>query len=261
MKSTSTSDCIASIKNIALSFQLPVYNQDSLRSTFTNALSSPLTFIKRKPKSLIVFDNLSFDIHRGDRIGLIGVNGVGKTSLCRCIAKIYHPQKGTIRTNGSVRAVFDTAVGIQPELTGRENAYLLAEFLFPQIKNKKQLVEDCLTFSELGGFLDTPYKFYSNGMQARLCLSLVSAKADDILILDEVFDGADQFFREKITARIKNIIQESGAVIFVSHSYDQILQVCNRVLILRDKKLIFDGDPILGQEIYEGRREPNPAAY
>lgn len=251
MKSSSFSEPLVSVKNLALSFNLPIFNQDSVRTVFTNALSHPLDFMRKKPKTLIVFENLSFDIYKGDRIGLVGVNGVGKTSLCRCIAKIYHPQKGEIITNGHVRAIFDTAVGIQPELTGRENAYLLSEFLYPHTKDRKALVEECLIFSELGDFLNTPYKYYSNGMQARLCLSLISAQENDLLILDEVFDGADQFFRKKISERIKNMILRSGAVIFVSHSYEQILQVCNRVLIIKNKQLIFDGPPEVGQNIYE----------
>ena len=88
-------------------------------------------------------------------------------------------------------------------------------------------------------------------MQARLCLSLISAQENDLLILDEVFEGADQFFREKISKRIKNMILKSGAVIFVSHSFEQIHQVCNRVLIIKNRQLIFDGSPEEGQRIYE----------
>lgn len=250
MKSTSASDTILSVENLGLTFKLPVFNQDSLRSVFTKFFQNPIDALTKQGERFVVFDELNFKIRRGDRVGLLGVNGTGKTTLCRCIAGIYNAQKGKIVRHTKVKAVFDTMIGIQPELTGRENAYLLAEFLYPDVKDLSEIVEESLQFSELGAFLDTPYKYYSNGMQARLCLSLISARGNDLLILDEVFDGADQFFREKVSIRVIEMIKKSGAVIFVSHSNDQILKVCNRVIVLNKKKIIFDGDPEEAQKVY-----------
>jgi ABC-type polysaccharide/polyol phosphate transport system ATPase subunit len=254
MKSTSASNVILSVENLGLTFKLPVFNQDTLRSVFTKFFQNPIDALTKQGERFVVFDDLTFQIRRGDRVGLLGVNGTGKTTLCRCIAGIYNAQKGRVVRHASVKAVFDTMIGIQPELTGRENAYLLAEFLYPGLKEKADIVEESLRFSELGEFLNTPYKYYSNGMQARLCLSLISARGNDLLILDEVFDGADQFFREKISNRVIEMIQKSGAVIFVSHSNDQVLKICNRVLVLNKKKLIFDGDPEEAQKIYASLR-------
>jgi ABC-type polysaccharide/polyol phosphate transport system ATPase subunit len=256
MKSTSASnEIVLSVENLGLSFKLPVFNQDSFRSVFTKFAQNPISFVSKKAERFVVFEGISFDVNRGDRLGLLGVNGVGKSTLCRCVAGIYRAQRGHIRRHTQVKAIFDTMVGIQPELTGRENANLLAEFLYPNDNNREELVEESLRFSELGEFLNTPYKYYSNGMQARLCLSLISAKGDDLLILDEVFDGADQFFREKVANRVIEMIKKSGAVIFVSHSNDQILKVCNRVIVLDKKKIIFDGDPEQGQRIYSELRK------
>ena len=131
------------------------------------------------------------------------------------------------------------------------SADILYEFLFPNLgSEKKQIIEEALQFSELGDFLDVPYKFYSNGMQTRLCLSLISALPSELLILDEVFDGADQFFRKKISARVKNMIEKSGVVVFVSHSNEQILEVCNRVIILSHGRIVFDGLPQEGIDKY-----------
>src|SRR5256885_10895379 len=101
------------------------------------------------------------------------------------------PNSGKIQVMGQARAVFDTHVGIHPELTGRENAWLLAEFLYPELEDKQSIVDEALEFSELGKFVDLPFRLYSNGMQTRLCLSVVTARPSDLLILDEVFDGAD----------------------------------------------------------------------
>ena len=122
--------------------------------------------------------------------------------------------------------------------------------MYPSESNRKALVEEALIFSELGQFLDIAYKFYSKGMQARLCLSLVSSKPCDVIILDEVFDGADIFFREKLSKRILKMIKESGAALFVSHSPEQVHEVCNRVILLDGGKIIFDGDVITGIERY-----------
>lgn len=199
---------------------------------------------------MILFQDLNLTVYEGDRLGLVGINGVGKTSLCRCIAGVYVAQKGLIKRYGNVRAIFDTAIGVQPELTGRENAHLMAEFLYPNDSERLQLVQESLIFSELGDFLDTPVKFYSNGMHTRLCLSLISARPGDILILDEVYEGADQFFRQKIVDRVNHMIQHSGAVIFISHSFDQIKKTCNRVAILGRDGIVFSGSPELAEEFY-----------
>jgi len=241
------------VRNLGLYFKSKFYRTQTVRDLFIQTLRNPWETLLRPAETSVVFDNLSFDLYRGDRVGLIGVNGVGKTSLCRCIAGIYYPTKGSIQVSGLCRAVFDTGIGIQPELTGRENAEILAELLFAVSETeKKAVLEDALRFSELGEYVDTPFKFYSNGMQARLCLSLVSALPADVLILDEVFDGADQFFRKKIAQRVKAQIEQSGTVIFVSHSFDQVLDVCNRVLLLHEREIIFDGSPSEAYAIYTG---------
>ncbi len=244
---------ILSVKNLNLVFRVPIRENHSMRDAFTQFVSSPWEIMSPNYDRLHIAKNMNFDVHAGERIGLLGVNGAGKTSLCRCIAGMYKPTGGTINVNGSVRAIFDTQVGIHPDLTGRENAELLVQFLFPGIKRKKaeEVVEESLEFSELGKFVDAPYKLYSNGMQARLCLSLISARPSPLLILDEVFDGADLFFREKIENRVLEMIRQSGAVIFVSHSMDQLLKVCNRVLLINNSEIIYDGDPKEAIEIYK----------
>ena len=256
MQSTTNSDALdriplIEVKNLGLVFQLPYMRQQTLRESFVNFTKNPIKWLSDKTEQLIVFDELNFTIYRGERVGFLGINGAGKTSLCRCIAKIYHPTKGSISAPDDVRAIFNTTVGIQPELTGRENAELLVEFMFPESHHdRKAIVEEALEFSELGEFLNSPFKFYSNGMQARLCLSLISAKSSEVLILDEVFDGADQFFRVKIQERIRKIIAQSGSVIFVSHSTEQLLSTCNRVLVFHKGKIVFDGDPEKAVSVY-----------
>ena len=203
------SDIVAQIDNLSLSFRTDMYRAWTMRDLFTRVISNPISTLSQRKDRLVIIENFNLTIRRGERVGFLGVNGTGKTSLCRCLAGIYSPNQGQIQVAGRVRAIFDTTVGILPELTGRENARLLAEFMYPEFyRSHKELIDEALEFSELGKFVDTPYRLYSNGMQARLCLSMVSCRPCDLLILDEVFDGDDIFFREKISKRILNIVNQ-----------------------------------------------------
>lgn len=243
------------VNQLYLTFKYSQYRQWTLREAFVHFLQNPLKSLKSSnKKTLEVLKGVSFNLQEGDRVGLVGRNGAGKTSLCRCIAGLYEPTKGTVHIQGHIRAVFDTQVGINPELTGRENLELLANFMYPSSKSLHiDLMKDAADFSGLGEFLDMSYKSYSNGMKARLCLSLITAAPADILILDEVFDGADAGFREKIGIRMNDLIHRSGAVIFVSHSPEQILKTCNKVIILENGELQIFNDVKKALQIYEER--------
>jgi ABC-2 type transport system ATP-binding protein len=246
MQSTSVSK-ILEIKDLHLVFHTYLYKKSSVREMFIDVFHNPIELFSQRPDRLYLLKGISLTAQPGDKIGLVGINGSGKTTLCRCIAGIYKPTRGEINIHGNVRALFDTSIGFYPELTGRENAELMTQLMYPQQDTEKEL-QDALTFSGLEHFLDTPFKFYSNGMQARLCLSIASMLPADLIILDEVFEGADQFFKEKIASRIENLINTSGASIFVSHSFQQIHRVCNRVLILKDGHIVFDGKPDVAEK-------------
>lgn len=243
---------LCEVKNISLAFETSLYQDRSLRDWFVRYAWAPWRAITSDTGIHQILDDVSLNIREGDIVGLIGINGAGKTSLCRCISDYYRPQSGTIKTNGQVRAIFDVSMGIYPELSGRENAKVLVNFLYPSLREEhSSILEEALEFSELGDFLDAPFRIYSNGMQSRLCLSLISARPADILILDEVFEGADQFFREKISRRIEKLMRSSGATIFVSHHEEQIRRVCNRVVLISRSKKIFDGNVEEGLATYK----------
>jgi ABC-2 type transport system ATP-binding protein len=249
MSSTRTTFPIAVAENLHLRFRAQLHPVLTWRDLFTR---SHRTASSRNQLEVVVARGLNFEIHPGDRIGILGVNGAGKSSLCRCLAGIYQPTAGRLDVYGRVRAIFDTSLGILPDLTGRENAELLAELLYPEHPNREELVEDALKFSGLEQFLDVPFRNYSNGMQARLCLSVITCAPSDLLILDEVFDGADRFFREKAADRVLSMIARSGAVVFVSHSPEQIRRACNQVWILQNGQWLFQGDVETGLALYQG---------
>jgi ABC-type polysaccharide/polyol phosphate transport system ATPase subunit len=246
------SEALVQLENLNLVLRASVHRPWSWRDVFVRTLKNPLSLWPSAGDRLPIIQDLNLEVFAGDRLALVGVNGVGKTSLCRCIAGYYRPTSGKIRIKGRVRALFDVAVGIQPELTGRENAVLLAELLFPEEKDKTQMIEQALEFSELGNFLDVPFRLYSTGMQTRLGLSMAALRASDVLILDEVFDGADLFFREKIAARMRELVRDSGAVIFVSHEPEEIKEVCNRLVVFHQGKILFDGAVEEGLRFYRG---------
>lgn len=252
MHASKKSKVILKARNLSLDFQTQAYKFRSLRDVIAEMARDPWGALINPAEKVPILKKLNFEIHKGDRIALIGVNGVGKTTLCRVLAGLYRPNDGHVEKFGHrVRAVFDTSIGIQPELTGRENANLLLKFMYPELHEEHDaILEDVCQFSDLKEYLNVPFRDYSNGMQARLCLSLISAKPADLLILDEVFDGADQFFRKKIATRVQNIIANSGAVLFVSHSEDQVLQICNRAWYLKDGEIFYDGEPKKALDLY-----------
>ncbi len=250
MPSTSNSEILLSAKNLSVFYELEHFYHHGLRDVFVSALTHPLDYFFKTKEILPVINDVSFDITRGMRLGILGLNGSGKTTLCRCLAGMMTPQKGQVSTQSEVKAIFDTGTGIMPELTGRENAYLIGRLLFPKIRDIKPLMDEAIEFSELDHFIDIPFRQYSKGMQARLMLSIISSQSSDIIILDEVLDGADYSFQQKLSHRMKKFINSSGASIFVSHSVEQIREVCDQVMVMEKGKIIFSGQREEGIQFY-----------
>lgn len=244
MTSTTTSNSpILKVSNLYLSFDLDLQKGHTIRDVFVNLLSNPLESVLGRTEIHSVLEDISFELNVGEKVALIGENGSGKTSLCRCVAGMIKPQQGTITRQGDIQAIFSTASAIHFPLTGRENAYLLGELIFPHLEKDTlmDVIEEALEFSELGKFLEAPFYTYSRGMQARLFLSVVTAQPTELLILDEVYDGADEFFQVKMQDRMNKVIEKSGAVLFISHNAELVSEVCNRALVLNERKLIYDG--------------------
>jgi ABC-type polysaccharide/polyol phosphate transport system ATPase subunit len=241
---------VLQVKNFSLSYEPLYYRSRTVRDSFVDFFSNPMKFLNSSKDRLSVLNNISFDVRQGDVIGLLGANGVGKTSLCRYLSGIIKSE--AIVFKGEARAVFDSNMGLFPDLTGRENATLLTELLYSSFskKERQEILEDSIRFSELNEFVDTPFKNYSKGMKSRLHLALVTAKQTDLVILDEIFGGTDHFFTEKLSIRISDLVKKSGAAILVSHSVEDIKRYCNRVIVLSDKKISFDGDVEKGLQYY-----------
>jgi ABC-type polysaccharide/polyol phosphate transport system ATPase subunit len=242
---------ILSVKNLSLSYNINNFKMSSVRDFFIQMIQSPVRFIFRRPVKLEVLNDISFSIKKGEIVGLVGINGAGKTSLCRLITGMYG-KKDEIQVEGILRAIFDTGTVMHPELSGEENAWIITNIIYSTLSKaeRSEIVDEALHFAGLDEFIHAPFKTYSKGMKTRLFLSIISAKPCDLLILDEVFNGADAFFNAKISKRILKVIKDSGSVIFISHEEDLVKEICNRVIILGDKKILFDGDVDKGFELY-----------
>jgi ABC-type polysaccharide/polyol phosphate transport system ATPase subunit len=186
-------------------------------------------------------DNMSFEIGRGERVGLIGHNGAGKTTLLRTMAGIYEPTSGVLETVGHVMPLFNLMEGMMPDATGREFIRIRGVLLGLEPHQLDKLAEDVVEFCELGSYMDMPVRTYSTGMLVRLAFALSTSVSPDILLFDELIGAGDARFVSKAQERLKTFIERSSIVVVASHSRAILDQWCNRLFLLEHGKLIADG--------------------
>lgn len=186
--------------------------------------------------------DVSFELERGDMLGIIGTNGAGKSTLLKAISGIMVPTRGHIEVNGKVAALLELTSGFDDDLTVKENAYLRGALLGYTRKFMDDKYDDIITFAELEDFQDRPFKQLSSGMKSRLAFSIASLVNPDILILDEVLAVGDGAFREKSGNKMREILASGVTGILVSHSLDQVRELCNKVLWLDHGKQIAFGE-------------------
>lgn len=207
----------------------------------------------KKVNDFYLVKNIDLSIKSGDRIGVLGKNGTGKTSLLKIISRLIPPTSGSISIHGDVRAVFTPSIDIFPELSARENLQLLSKIYYPLMpkSSRLEILEECIDFSELNHFIDSPIKFFSKGMKTRLFLTLISAVPTDIVLLDEAYDGVDQHFTRKLNHRMNAFLDQSKIVILVSHSTQEISRLCNRAIVMGQGEIIHQGTPQESLEFYQ----------
>lgn len=193
-------------------------------------------------ETFMAVNDVSFELHKGDMLGIIGTNGAGKSTLLKAVIGVMEPRAGTIERNGSVAALLELASGFDPDLNVKENAYLRGAMLGYTREFMDNTYDQILDFSGLREFEERPFKQLSTGMQSRLAFSIASLVQPEILILDEVLSVGDGAFQEKSAAKMKEIIQNGAATILVSHSLEQIRELCNKVLWLHKGKQIAFGE-------------------
>ena len=194
-------------------------------------------------KDVHAVNNVCLDIHEGDRLGIIGRNGAGKSTILKAIGGIYPLTNGTIEVKGIIRALFELNLGFDFDATGRENIMYRGLLLGELPSVVKAKTQEIIDFAELGEFIDYPVKAYSAGMQVRLAFAISTSIRGEIVLLDEVIGAGDAAFFKKAKARITDLIQSAKILVLVSHDLGSIKEFCNRVIWMDNGSIMADGKP------------------
>ena len=231
------SEPIIKVNNVSMRFNLAREKVDSLKEYLIKALKGKLQF-----DEFWALEDVSFEVNKGESVGLIGLNGSGKSTMLKIIARVLKPTKGSVEVNGSVAPLIELGAGFDFDLTGMENIYLNGALLGRSRKMMDEVLEDIIEFSELRDFMDVPMKNYSSGMLSRLAFAIATSGKADILIVDEVLAVGDFRFQQKCMDRIRKMMAEGTTVLFVSHSIEQVEELCDRVVWLKSGHLNMQGD-------------------
>lgn len=194
-------------------------------------------------ETFMALDGVSFEVKKGERVGIIGHNGAGKSTLLKLISRITAPTKGTIRLNGRVASMLEVGTGFHGELTGRENIYMNGAILGMTKKEIDAKIEDIIEFSEVRQFIDTPVKRYSSGMYVKLAFSVAAHLDSEIMIMDEVLAVGDMKFQEKCLGKMNDVSRiDKRTILYVSHNMQTIKNLCSRCIVLEKGKVVYDGD-------------------
>lgn len=187
-------------------------------------------------------DNVSFTVDQGESIGLMGLNGSGKSTMLKMISGVMRPDQGKVLTRGRIAGLIATGAGFHPQLTGRENLYINAAINGMSEAETNARFDEIVDFADIGRFLDTPVAHYSSGMSARLGFSVAIHVDSDIFLADEVLAVGDKPFKKKCMEKMEEIRTDGRTIFYVSHAPGSVRRMCDRVIVLEQGKVGFDGD-------------------
>ena len=226
---------------VSMKFNLGIEKEFSIKQAFINFLS----FKKKNKKNKEVFwalSDVSFDVKKGEVIGLIGSNGAGKSTLLKVVSGVLKPTKGKVTVNGVISPMIELGAGFDAELTARENIYLNGSILGYSKEFLDEKFDEIVEFSELKDFLDAPVRNFSSGMVAKLAFSIATIVNPEILIVDEILSVGDIKFQEKSKNKMMEMIKGGTTVLYVSHDLSSIMELCNRVVWLEHGKVVKIGE-------------------
>ena len=234
-----SSEIVLKVDRVSKSFKLPTEQSSGIKQAFINWTKGIKGY-----KMQHVLRGISFEVERGDFLGIVGRNGSGKSTLLKLISGIYKPNKGSIAVNGSLVPFIELGVGFNPELTGRENVYLNGAMLGFSTKQIDDMYDDIVEFAELRDFMDQKLKNYSSGMQVRLAFSVAIKAQGDILVLDEVLAVGDEAFQRKCANFFEKVKDDpSKTVILVTHDMSAVRRYCSKAIMIDGGKIVDSGDP------------------
>ena len=242
------SDIALDIDHVSMRFNLSTEKVDNIKEYIIKLVKNELMF-----QEFWALKDVSFQVKKGDRIGILGMNGAGKSTLLKIIAGVMKPSEGEVRARGKIAPLLELGAGFDKQYTGAENIYLYGAMLGYSREFIEKKYKEIVKFSGLGDFIHVPLKNYSSGMKARLGFSVATVVEPEILILDEVLSVGDARFRRKCERRLQGMFDKGVTVLFVSHSTQQILRMCNRGILLEDGKLIAEGTASDVVRFYEAK--------
>lgn len=230
-------DIVIEAKDVSMVFNINKEKIDSIKEYFIKVMKKQLMY-----REFTAVENVSFQIRRGEVVGLVGLNGSGKSTMLKIIAGVMKPTKGSVSVKGTIAPLIEVGAGFNPNLSGRENIFLNGYLLGYSKNYINEHMEEIIDFSELGEFIDVPLKNYSSGMKARLGFSIATAVKPEILIVDEVLAVGDFKFQEKCQKRIASMMENNTTVLFVSHAINQVKKLCSRCIWLEKGRVVMDGE-------------------
>lgn len=202
-------------------------------------------------EKFLALDDVSFEVKKGEALGIIGHNGAGKSTLLKLLSRVTAPTKGTISYNGRVASMLEVGTGFHPELTGRENVYMNGAILGMTRAEIDRKFDQIVEFAEMEKFIDTPVKRYSSGMYVKLAFAVAAHLDSEIMVMDEVLAVGDMKFQQKCLGKMGDAANSEGrTVLYVSHNMNTIRQLCTRCIVLDHGKVVFDGDTETAIEVY-----------
>ena len=238
------------VDHVTMRFNLSKEKVDNLKEYAIKFIKGQLHY-----NEFQALKDVSFTVNKGDRLGILGLNGAGKSTILKVIAGVYKPSEGYVERHGKMAPMIELGAGFDPQYTGRENIFLYGSVLGFSREFLEEKYDEILEFSELKEFIDVPLKNYSSGMKARLGFSIATIVEPEILILDEVLSVGDAKFRRKCEKKMQGMFDKGVTVLFVSHSIEQVKNLCNKAILLDHGKLIAQGDIEKVAAIYEAMTE------
>jgi len=225
------------VDNVSKKFRIP---HEKKTTVFQNIVG----LIKRQfdYEEFWALKDVSFEVNKGEALGIIGRNGSGKSTLLKILARVLYPDSGSVTTDGKVASFLELGVGFQPELTARENVYIYSSVLGLRRKQVDRMYEDIFDFAELKKFENMKLKNFSSGMYLRLAFSTAIHAVPDTLLIDEVFAVGDETFQQKCRDKMNQFKAEDKTIVFVSHALDTVKALCQRTMLLNEGQIVTMGD-------------------
>jgi lipopolysaccharide transport system ATP-binding protein len=264
------SDTVISVEDVSKAYRLGQLGGGTLREDFTRwwakLLRKPDPYLKigeehhaRKiGEQFWALDGVSFQVKRGEVLGVIGRNGAGKSTLLKVLSHVTTPTAGQVKIKGRIASLLEVGTGFHPELTGRENIFLNGAILGMTKAEIRRKFDEIVAFSGIEEFIDTPVKRYSSGMYVRLAFAVAAHLEPEILIVDEVLAVGDAEFQKKCLGKMEDVSKGGRTVLFVSHNMDAVLRLCNRAIFLMDGKVRLNGDTRTAVSAYSALRQEQP---